>query len=354
MAPLSFLAVPLSVLMAPLSVLDGVPTLTKKGRDWRWSYLKRAGSTMDWYNPELDFSHVTIMGQAAGIAQHFDDLDDAAFQDDLYLDDETHAKSQLAQDGGITKRQHIIPRAHLDRFAVDSLKNNGQSERTVWTHRRRHNEIRPRNPKSTTFCRVRLWTHTAESHWLRWAEEALLDETDDLLAFIRNADGQQKITEYWAMCRARTEVAHKRIRPMRLDSLNRVTYTQNEKDRLAKDDRVFISDVGDETQAIATILVRIRMEMYARAASSKGVRWGIARAVGEEEFILSDLFPFFMIPLDPRRALVGFHGEHTYREEADVEGVLKTNRILADSAKDFTVARREKMVRLIQESRSQG
>lgn len=337
-----------------IQVAGGGFTLTKEGKDWRWSYLQRAGRTMMWYHPQQEFAAMSIIGQAAGILQRFDDLEGSLIEDDdTYLDKQTHAKAQETDDGGITKRQHIIPRAHLDRFASDVSKMNGKTERVVWVHRRRYGDIRRLNPGSSAFCRLRLWTHTAEHHWLRWAEEAFLDEVEAPVSLVRSNDGQKKVTDYWAMCRARTEVAHKRIRPIRLNSVTRVPYTQAEKDQLAKADRVFISDVGDDTQAIAAFLVRGRMDMHIRTANEKGVRWGIVRAAGEEEFVLPDLFPFFIVPIDPRAAFVGFYGEHAYHEEVDVEGLERLNFDLAASAKDFTVARTQDLVRRIQANRGE-
>lgn len=332
------------------SSLKGGGILNRKAvQDLRRKTRARFVFTMQ--HPRMEYIDAAMAGRIAGLLHHWDQMENIEIASDAasFLPDEEHKKSQdSGGDKNFARRQHMLPKSHLKRFAEKGGR--------VWTLMlkgtgRRGNphapELKP--PASAVFCASRLWSQHAEGGWMRAVENLfdLLRPELDQRSVLCDPVAQQAITDYWSLCRSRVRVYGRPPRAYNFPGFERVPFEGAQRDRAERLGRGIYSKEGDETRYIAEALIVGLMTRDCELFRSDSFRWIVVDTDGSS-FVLPDLWNGHTVPVSPTRLLLGVRGcdDLDYRIEGYPAGPLNEVLGTRDGANFIVSTSREMLVEI--------
>lgn len=263
------------------------------------------------HHPRDEYINSAIAGRVAGLAQHWDTLEDTQSDESAdkelfeglpaYVPYKLHTTSKnTGGDHSFTIRQHLVPRFHIHRFL-------SQGKNKVWALFLRTNKISEVSPKSENFCASRLWSHVAEAHWMVAVENLFNYLLPEISEVIQESIAQEAITAYWALCRSRIKVFGKQPRAFNFPDIERLHYDDENRNKAEKLGLGIYSDRGDETRLVSAALVATFMTHDSLSFRESALRWIVAD-VGGDPLLLPDYWETPIIPVSPTRMLIGQPG----------------------------------------------
>lgn len=313
---------------------------------------KRRGSTM--YHPRFEFIDAAILGRISGLLTHWDELEEiersnepAEGENPWYLSEEAHTTSKdTGGDKSFTIRQHLVPRFHIARFVPE-----GKGK--VWAFFLKEDKIDDVPARSERFCASRLWSHSAESHWMGAVEQLFNQLVPELPEVIHDPVAQDAITEYWALCRSRIKVFGKQPKAFNFPTMERLNYDDASRNKAEKMGLGLYSTRGDETRTITDALIGAFMDGDDLDFRNSGLRWIVADAIGAP-LVLPDHWESPIIPITPTRFVIAYKGRddlfHAKNQPAEsLNEVLGTR-----NGKNFIVSSSKDTLLEIQKKRKAG
>lgn len=267
---------------------------------------KRRFSVM--HHPRFEFIVPAILGRVTGMIRHWDELEDverssegADGDESWYLPEDVHETSRsTGGDKSFTIRQHLVPRFHIARFVPE-----GKGK--VWALFLKDNRIEEVPARSEKFCASRLWSHSAEAHWMGAVEQLFNQLIPELPEVIHDSIAQHAITEYWALCRSRIKVFGKQPKAFNFPDMERLHYDDANRNKAEKMGLGIYSTRGDETRTVSDSLICAFMDQDFLSFQESGFRWIVADAIGAP-VVLPDFWESPIIPVSPTRFIIAYKG----------------------------------------------
>lgn len=238
-------------------------------------------------------------------------------------------KTQKGNPHQLTVRQHVFPRASIERFANGG----GVEVRDLM-----RDITRRAGADDDLFCANRAWAHGPEAGWMKEKEDAFQALAGQALRDrppTFDDRSAEVITEFYALWQARAE---RRRLPMQTippspDVIRmRRNYTDDELEFLEKNGiNAFRSDGSIRMRHIMGPVIRLAMDRIRDAMA--GRRWTLLEAI-DGEFCVPDLPAHGIIPLTPSVVL-----HSTWIGVASVEDVAEINAGMVGCAREYVFAR---------------
>lgn len=256
--------------------------------------------------------------------------------------DSAHKQTFPGNPLSITKDQHIVGRAHLEMFSA------GHKVEAFFFGS--NPPMQRQSPKNRRFCANRTWSQNAE-RWMQVIEEAFY-------AVTRGAqesgliNDQFAVSEYWALCCARSAVAASPPGPVHLSGFQPDNYTDAMRDALEYTGSSIHSKKGDLVRAIADGAVSMLMDfLISHFIFRHKIKWGVVDT-DPSAMVLPDCFGTIDVPIAPSVMLHGHVDCSTNtppRERKKVDDAF-IDRIIAP-AKHFLVASSREQLKEIRQRR---
>ncbi|MXP29568.1 hypothetical protein GRI58_12140 [Porphyrobacter algicida] len=241
-------------------------------------------------------------------------------------------RSERTQKGNphqLTIRQHVYPRASIDRF-VDAG--------GVDLYDLKQHLLRRAKPDDPMFCADRAWGHGPEAGWMKDIEDAFQDLVEKLLAGLLDVFDEKQsatISDFYALWQARAE--RRRLPSQRVPAAEgvlgtRLDYTEDDLEKLEK---AGISAFrGDGTISMRHLMGPvIRLAMFRIIDGLDGRTWRTV-TTNAGEFCVPDVPAHGIIPLTPTVAL------HSTRSGVmGFEDLIHVNWCLASKSREYLFAR---------------
>jgi len=247
----------------------------------------------------------------------------------LGLMKERPEKTQKGNPHGLTVRQHVFPRASIERFATGG---------GVEVHDLKRRTVRRAGPDDDLFCADRAWAHGPEAGWMKEVEDAFQAVAEEALRRrppTLNDRQSGAISEFYALWQARAECRHLPMQtiPASPDVLAmRRDYTADELELLEKNGiSAFRGDGSMQLRHIMGPVIRLAMDRI--KAQMVNRRWSLVEAPAGE-FCVPDVPAHGIIPLTPSIAL-----HSTRAGTASINDVAEINAVMGDCAREYLFAR---------------
>lgn len=237
----------------------------------------------------------------------------------------------------ITKDQHIVGRKHIEIFSVaDKVE--------VLVLNRPKPKIERRSPKNHRFCAERVWSQDAE-RWMGKIEDDFYQAVEDSLNSGIIED-QEAITEYHALCCARSIVSAKP--PASQSEILSEEIPDASRDALDFLGKGYYSTQGDETRTIAAGAVSMLMDVIQHNHDVHNCKWGIVD-IPANAVVLPDFFGTLDVPVRPDVVFRAYRGlDKLPQRRSDTEEITSYVDRMTKYASRFIAARsRDDLQRLL-------
>jgi hypothetical protein len=238
-------------------------------------------------------------------------------------------KTQKGNPHQLTVRQHVYPRASIERFV-----NAGGLD----LYDLKQHLLRRAKPDDPMFCADRAWGHGPESGWMKEIEDAFQDLVEKLLAGLPDAFDERQsatISDFYALWQARAE--RRRLPAQRIPAAEgvlgmRVDYTEDELEQLEKAGiSAFRGDGSISMRHLMGPVIRLAMDRI--IDSLAGRSWRIL-TTHDGEFCVPDVPAHGIIPLTPTVALHSSRYGVISRDD-----LIYVNCCLASKSREYLFAR---------------
>lgn len=297
--------------------------------------LKRGRRHSTLYHPIAEPAGAAVLGRVIALLGEIDDLEDIPENANDYIGEDEQQRALEAGDSRITKRQHLVMKAHIARFATE-----GQ----VWALHKESGRVERKSPRAGLFCANRLWTQLAEAGWMKATEDLFHEITSsELPDRVDDPVVQDAIRDYWLLCRSRIRVMLKPPRAYNFPDTTRIDFTTEERDKLELAGYSPLSVQGDETRGMAAMLISALMDRDSSLVSD--VRWGLI-TLTDGQIVLPDLIGHLVLPIAPKLLLKGYKSDDPeYTPHAKAHNADSMNAQLISGCKRFAISHSESILR---------
>jgi hypothetical protein len=231
----------------------------------------------------------------------------------------------------ITKRQHVLPKASIQRFA--------DGDGLVDCYLLKDCKIRRVPPGADVFCASRVWDHGAEAGpTTKRVEDTFQDLVDKIVCrqlHTLDASENETATAFFALMIAREET--RRSRPEAVSFPGRSGHDLSLEEQECLEKVGYIVPQNDGTLGSrAAAGIRIMGQIVWAKRNMADWRWGIVRSPGPEFIVPDVIAPLNFIPIGPRVLLAAGNGDL----ETTDQGVSDHNRRAREVSEHYYFAKR--------------